>query len=136
MFWLKWAGKNLLSNRKRALGKALFITLVLAVVLLGLMFLEGTNAQMKEALRNNRGDLVAGARGVNANVTPVYEYLNRNHAGLLETNLKFYEEYVELLGRGGYGEGIVSGAEPAFLSYLNRTVSWQERPEEGLREGT
>lgn len=136
MFWLKWAGKNIISNPKRALEKALFITLALTVVLMGLMFLEGTNAQMKEALRNNRGDLVAYARGVDMNVMPVYQEFARHHAGLLEANLRFYEEYVELLGRGGYAGGLVSGAEPAFLPYLHQTVGWQERPEEDLREGT
>lgn len=136
MFWIKWAGKNLLMNKKRTAGKILFISLVLLIAGMGLMFLEGTNRQLKTYLRHSMGDLVATGRGVKTNLLPVYEYLKQEHAGLIEESIRTYRAPAEFLGNTGYARGSLNGVEPAYFFYLDSCVSWPEKPVERLAEGT
>lgn len=136
MFWVRWAYKNIIMNMKRAGGKIFFISLVLMIVGMGLMFLEGTNLQIKSYLRNTMGDLVSTSRGIETNILPVYDYLNQKYSSLIEASVRTYRTFAEFLGNTVYATGSLIGAEPSFFSYLDSCVSWLEPPEKKLTPGT
>lgn len=136
MFWLKWAYKNLVINKKRTAGLLIFISSILIIFIVDLMFIEGTSSQMKESIRNNRGDLNSFARGLNHSVSPVYKYLNQKYKKLIEDNIKIYDKNVQLIGTINYSNGRVIGTESKYLKYLARNVSWEENLKQNLNQGT
>lgn len=137
MFWIKWAYKNLTANKRRTIGIISLIATVLIIVVVDLMFLEGTKQQMVESIRNNRGDISAVRRGVNGDLQPVFKELDQHKKRhLIETNIRIYKKKAQLIGNQGYSEGTVIGTDPVYLKYLNRNVSWLAKQDNNLKEGT
>lgn len=133
MFFLKWAYKNLVANKPRTIGMIIFLAVVITIMMVNLLFLEGTNTQMKASFRNNKGDLYLWAP--DKNVSNVYDYLQK-YRPKLENRIRFFSKSGQLIGTSGYAEGWVMGTEKPFLKYLNRNVSWREEAHANLREGT
>lgn len=141
MFNLKWACKNLLANPRRTGGIIGFMAAILTIMLLNLLFIDGSNTQMKASLRNNKGDLYFWS---DANLNWAFHYLERYHAKI-ENEIKFFSpyngtpnarKYTPIYSSSEYAEGWVLGTEPKYLKYLDRDVSWPVKYRENLREGT
>lgn len=132
MFFFRWALKNLAASRRRTIGTITFITVVMTIMMVDLLFVEGANSQMKAALRNNKGDLYISSWD---NAPGIYNYL-QGYGRLFKDNLRFFTRGAQLIGVSGYAEGWVFGTEPSFLKYLDRNVGWIEKYQENLKEGT
>jgi ABC-type lipoprotein release transport system permease subunit len=145
MFNLKWAFKNLIANKRRTGGIIIFLTLILTLMIVNLLFLDGTNTQMKVSLRNNKGDLYLWFWPGN-NPNPVSRYLER-YDTKLENKIKFLtpnagtlnpdmRKYSQIFSSTGYAEGWVLGTEPNYLKFLDRDVSWPVKYRANLKAGT
>ncbi len=142
MFNLKWAVKNLIANKRRTIGIISFITAILIIMAANLMFIEGANAQMKAALRNNKGDLYFWS---DQNLDQASRYLDRHYGAKTESKIRFlcpYEgspnapKYSQVYSPSEYAEAWIVGTEPEYLKYLDRNVSWPVKYSQNLGEGT
>jgi ABC-type lipoprotein release transport system permease subunit len=135
MVWIRWAFKNLLNNRRRTIGILFFITVTFTIVFVNLMFLAGTNYQMKEAISNNRGDLNLFFKDPYTN-PDMYFSLSPSMLSLMEDNIRIFRTSAQLIGSSGYANGNVIGTETKFLKYLQHNVSWLAKPTKSLHSGS
>lgn len=132
MFDLKWAFKNLIANKRRTGGMVGFIALILVIMMVNLLFLDGTSTQMKEALRNSKGDLYLWSKfSLSTADSNLEAYRDK-----LKNKIRTLAKYSQIYSASGYAEALVLGTEPAYLQYLDRVVSWPQRHREKLKQGS
>lgn len=142
MFNLKWAIKNIMTDKRRTIGIVVFVAAILMIMTVSFLFIEGANAQMKVALRNNKGDLYFWS---DQNMDLASSWLEKYYGAKTESKIKFlcpYEEtpnapkYSQVYSSSQYAEAWIVGTEPEYLKYLDRNVSWPVKYKENLSQGT
>lgn len=134
-FHIKWASKNLISNKRRSLKKILSIATSLYIVILCCAIINGASSQMEDSIYYSVGDVRVDSR------LPEYN-LNEINSDLLEqlgedfTIFKQFNNTGQISGPGGYSNVYLSGTETDFLPFLSQSIGWEIEPSSSLKRGT
>lgn len=124
MYLIGWALKNVFRNLPRSARNAGFLALMIFVVMAGLAFLDGTNAQMKRGLSATYGDLTVSERVPGAGIGAAAEAALIGGVGAGGRVARFVSADAEALGAGSWTGATILGVEAAQAPAVAATLDW------------
>lgn len=135
LFHIRWAVKNLLSDKKRTAKKMAFMVLAVSMILACIALLNGSSRQMRESLYYSLGDIRAEARTKKGNIVEVRKDMQELFKGR-GVLFQEYHQNGQLIGPAGYASARIRGVEPAYMSYFSRTIGWNEALKGEFKRGS
>jgi ABC-type lipoprotein release transport system permease subunit len=135
MFWIVLALKRLAQNARRTLFKTLFFSLLFAAVLCLLLFLGGTDAQMKSAMRVVLGDAGLSARNAMDDIAPMAQDIRNRYGDALAGTQEFLAAGTTLIADRAVAACLSYGAQADFADVLARAAAWKGKAPAALEPG-
>lgn len=125
MFFFKWAAKNLLRNRNRSIGMIILISFTTMILYLGLAFLNGSQKQMTQVLRDYVGDIRITTKNKSNDISDIVLKLRNSQLISTITDITSeYKIYCEFISINGYSTGWIIGSSQDFFSNIINKVEW------------